>query len=171
MNPLQSSSSEMRYSHRCWKVHWSHVQAAYATLQADYASADIDHNKLRFDADIFFLLAGHLSEWTAGDREAGCALERTTQLGNAERDELKLVMDFANTTKHHSRDDNDKDEVYVDVVRISPQGSSAEIVHKYPDGSVAAIRDALEVATNFMAVWDRLLAADTYWSLGRRRRH
>jgi hypothetical protein len=125
-------------------------------------SPGIDHNKMRYDATVFFVLANHLPDWMKEDSAPQCLMVKADDCTASENDALGLVNSFANTSKHHTMRRGRKVSVFVDAVGRTPQGWSAEVVSQRPDHPIESECDALDLAGRIMRIWETHIGKGQY---------
>lgn len=138
---------------KSWIEQWGQVERSYKKVQDLYMTTVDNQDALTVVKD-FFVHTWHLQDWLKRDPATNVGYEDIGALLRSEFD-MKVCNAMANTTKHYDLDE--KMTARVSSVVTQPKGQVAIEISE-TDGA-RQTRDALELATSCMGIWQKFLAS------------
>jgi hypothetical protein len=139
-----------------WQKQWQRVEIGLQRLVSIYEGREDDSADALYDVYSFFLNCHHLRDSLAADKVSGMSRKKATKVINRSI-YLRVCADLANRTKHVelTRDwiDSDTSPTRQDVNVHVGRG----VAHRWEITAGDATYDALDLAANCVAVWERAL--------------
>lgn len=141
--------------HRPWYEQWHDVrkhleQVEAACTRSGYKGVDT----VRRTFDGFFVECTHLADWLWSDESTGLTDAEVLKYVNNDSD-LRLCKAAANTGKHHTR--NNPNALTAKVGSLVTNGNGVDVEVHWSKGSASGSTEALALARNCVASWDRYL--------------
>lgn len=150
---LEVTRVEIGYgAQKSWLEQWGQVERSYEKIQDLYQAAAIDNQEAQTVLGDFFLHDSHLGEWLAKDPDTSVQEPDIKALLDSEPD-MKICNAMAYTAKNYSRSP-DAISARVSSLVTKPHGKAT--IEISTNGGKEE-RDALEIATSCMAIWQKFL--------------
>lgn len=137
---------------KSWLEQWGQVERSYQKVQSLSAGA-VDNQEALMAVKDFFIHSRHLGEWLVDDVETSVQQQDIDTLLHSEPD-LQTGNALANTSKHQIPGSVDAVSARVSPEITQPQG---QVAIEIPTSSGMETRDALELATSCMGIWQKFL--------------
>jgi hypothetical protein len=140
-----------------WQKQWQRVGLGLRRVEAIYEGRQGDSADVLYDLYSFFLNCHELRDWLAADKVSGMSWRKATKVikGSAY---LRVCADLANRTQHAELTrhwiDSNSSPVPHDATVFVGTGKAA---HRWEIAAGDATYDALDLAANCVAVWERAL--------------
>ena len=139
-----------------WQKQWKRVEIGLQRLVAIYEGRQHDSADASYDLYAFFLNCHHLRDWLAADKVSGMSWKKATKVIKRST-HLRVCADLANRTRHVELTrqwiDRDASPTRQDVNVHVKTGAA----HRWEVAAGDATYDALDLAANCVAVWERAL--------------
>lgn len=150
---LEVTRIEIGYgAQKSWLEQWGQVERSYKKIQDLYKATAVDNLEAQTVLKDFFMHSWHLGEWLAKDSETSVQGPEIKALLDSEPD-IEICNAMANTAKHYSRGPKAMS-ARVSSLVTKPHGKAAIEISTAGDKQE---RDALELATSCMAIWQKFL--------------
>lgn len=140
---------------RPWYEQWhdvrKHLEQVEAACTPD-GYKGIDGVRRTFDG--FFVECTHLADWLWSDKSTGLTEAEVRNYVDNDSD-LRLCKAAANTGKHHTR--NNPNALTAKVGSVGWNSNGVDVEVHWSKGSASGSTDALALARNCVASWDRYL--------------
>ena len=140
-----------------WQKQWQRVGLGLRRVEAIYEGRQGDSADVLYDLYSFFLNCHELRDWLAADKVSGMSRKRATKVikGSAY---LRVCADLANRTQHaeltrHWIDSNTSPVPHDATIFVGP----GKVAHRWEIAAGDATYDALDLAANCVAEWERTL--------------
>ena len=140
-----------------WQKQWQRVELGLWRVEAIYEGRQGDSADALYDVYSFFLNCHELRDWLAADKVSGMSWRKATKVIKRST-YLRVCAGLANRTKHveltrHWLDSNTSP-VPHDATVFARTGKAA---HRWEIAAGDATYDALDLAANCVAEWERAL--------------
>lgn len=140
-----------------WQKQWQRVELGLRRVEAIYEGRQGDSADALYDLYSFFLNCHELRDWLAADKVSGMSRRKATKVIKRST-YLRVCADLANRTKHaeltrHWIDSNTSPVPHDATVFVG----TGEAAHRWEIAAGDATFDALDLAANCVAVWQRAL--------------
>jgi hypothetical protein len=140
-----------------WQKQWQRVGLGLRRVEAIYEGREGDSADVLYDLYSFFLNCHELRDWLAADKVSGMSRKKATKVikGSAY---LRVCADLANRTQHaeltrHWIDSNTSPVPHDATIFVGP----GKVAHRWEIAAGDATYDALDLAANCVAEWERTL--------------
>jgi len=140
-----------------WQKQWQRVGLGLRRVEAIYEGRQGDSADVLYDLYSFFLNCHELRDWLAADKVSGMSRKKATKVikGSAY---LRVCADLANRTQHaeltrHWIDSNTSPVPHDATIFVGP----GKVAHRWEIAAGDATYDALDLAANCVAEWERTL--------------
>jgi hypothetical protein len=140
-----------------WQKQWQRVEIGLRRVEAIYAGREGHSVDALYDLYAFFLNCHHLREWLAADKVGGTSRRTATRVIKGSP-YLRACADLVSRTKHAELTrhwiDSNTSPVPHDAPVFVATGKAA---HRWEIAAGDATYDALDLAANCVAEWERAL--------------
>jgi hypothetical protein len=151
---LEVTRIEIGYgAQKSWLEQWGQVERSNKKIQDLYQATAVDNLEAQTVLKDFFIHSWHLGDWLVKDATTSIDKRDIGTLLRGEPD-MAVCKAMANTAKHHTLDNENKMSARIRTLVTKPHGQ-ATIEISTPGGNQE--RDALELATSCMAIWQKFL--------------
>jgi hypothetical protein len=140
-----------------WQKQWQRVEIGLRCVEAIYAGREGHSVEALYDLYAFFLNCHHLRDWLAADKVGGMSWRKATKVIK-QSPYLRVCADLVSRTKHtdltrHWIDSNTSPVPHDAPVFVGTEKAA----HRWEITAGDATYDALDLAANCVAEWERAL--------------